>query len=376
MRAFKVRIRPTEDQEEKLVMAVGTARWAYNWALDKQLVAFKEGKKFISQGDLRKELTILKGTKEYSWIYKISNHVTKQAIKDLCLAYDRFFKGKSGKPRFKKRNKSKWSFYNDTSALKVRKGEVLLSKIGWVKITEQIPKGEKYKNPRVSFDGKYWYISVVIERSKESKEHIELTGEVKGIDVGVRELAICSDGLRFKNINKTRGVKLLEKRKKRLQRSISRKYERNKEGKDYRKTSNIKKEEKKLRLIYRRLNNIRQNHIFQVVNTIVKTKPSVIVMEDIDILGMVKNKHISRQVLAQKLFEFKRVVEYKCEWLGIEFVQANRYYPSSKRCSGCGNVKKFLSISERVYKCGVCGLEKDRDYNASLNLREYYFNIV
>lgn len=371
MKALKVRIKPNSEQETQLWKSAGTARWAYNWALDRQQENYQNGGKFITDGDLRKELTQLKQTEELNWLYDVSNNVAKQAVKDLCLAYKRFFKGLSNVPKFKSRRKSKPSFYNDNMKLKVKNKQVLVEKVGWVTTSEQIPLGVKYKNPRISFDGKYWYISVVVERVVEE---IKLSGEVLGIDVGVKELAVCSDGLAFKSVNKARKVRRIEKRLRKLQRQVSRKYEMNKEGSRFVKTCNIIKLEKKIRLLQRKLTNIRQNHIFQSVNTIVKTKPSVIAMEDLNISGMMKNKHLAKAIQNQKLHEFKRVVKYKCEWLGIKFIDVDRFFPSSKTCSSCGNIKRDLKLTDRVYRC-ECGLNIDRDLNAAINLKKYALNI-
>ncbi|WP_153016383.1 RNA-guided endonuclease InsQ/TnpB family protein, partial [Clostridium tepidiprofundi] len=178
------------------------------------------------------------------------------------------------------RRKSKPSFYNDNIKLKVKPKLVLIEKVGWIKTAEQIPMNVKYTNPRVSFDGKYWYLSVGIERENLI---VGLTNESIGIDVGIKDLAVCSNGMTFKNINKTRLVKKLEKRLRRLQRKISRKYELNKEGRKFVKTSNIIKLEKQIRLLHRRLSNIRSNHLHQATTKIVKTKPSRVVMETLNI---------------------------------------------------------------------------------------------
>ena len=265
----KVRLYPTKEQEQKLWQSVGTARFIYNWTLARQEENYKNGGKFISDNDLRKELTILKQS-ELSWLNEVSNNVAKQAVKDACKAYLNFFKKTADKPRFKSRRKSKKSFYNDNEKLKAKLGMVLIEKVGWVKIKEQIPIDIKYTNPRISFDNKYWYISVGIEKEEEFSE---LTDVSLGIDLGLKDLAICSDKKIYKNINKARIVKKLEKRLRRLQRSVSRKYERNKKGKEYVKTSNIMKLERKIQLLHRRLSNIRKNHLHQTTTEIVKTKP-------------------------------------------------------------------------------------------------------
>jgi putative transposase len=365
--AKKIRIIPNVEQEQQLWKSVGTARFIYNWTLAKQEENYKNGGKFISNNDLRKEITILKKD-ELPWLNEVSNNVAKQAVKDGCEAYKKFFKGLADKPRFKSRRKARPSFYNDTSKLKVKSKMVLIEKVGWIKTTEQVPTNVKYTNPRVSFDGKYWYISVGVEKENPI---VKLTDESIGIDVGIKDLAICSNGMTFKNINKTRLVKKFEKRLRRLQRKISRKYELNKEGRKFVKTSNIIRLEKQIRLLHRRLSNIRNNHLHQATTKIVKTKPSRVVMETLNIKGMMKNKHLAKAIAKQGLYEFKRQLKYKGEFYGIEFVEADKWYPSSKICSECGHKKTKLSLSERTYICEECGAVIDRDVNASINLSRY-----
>ncbi len=368
----KIRLYPTKEQEQKLWQSVGTARFIYNWTLNKQEENYKNGGKFISDNNLRKEITQLKKN-ELSWLNEVSNNVAKQSVKDCCNAYKNFFKGLADKPKFKSRKKSKPSFYNDTSKLKAKSKAVLIEKIGWVKTKEQVPVGVKYTNPRISYDNKYWYLSVGIEVEQPT---VQLTNESIGIDVGVKDLAICSNGMTFKNINKTKEVKRLKKVLKRKQRKVSRKYEMNKIKKggenrcQFKKTNNIIKLEKEIKLFHRKLANIRSNHIHQATNKIVKTKPSRVVMETLNIKGMIKNKHLSKAISEQCLYDFKVKMQYKCEFYGIEFVEADKWYPSSKTCSCCGAIKKDLKLSDRVYKCD-CGLTIDRDLNASINLSRY-----
>lgn len=371
--AKKVRLYPTEIQEQKLRQSVGTARFIYNWTIARQEENYKNGGKFIPDNDLRKEITQLKKT-DLQWLSEVSNNVAKQAVKDACDSYKRFFKGLADKPRFKSRKKSKPSFYNDNCKLKVEDKSVLIEKVGWINIKPySIPLGVKYSNPRISFDGKYWYISVGVERELPK---VKLTDESIGIDVGVKDLAICSNGITFKNINKTKEVKRLKKVLKRKQRKVSRKYDINKIKKggenrcQFKKTNNIIKLEKEIRLLHRRLTNIRSNHIHQATNKIVKTKPSRVVMETLNIKGMMKNRHLSKAIAEQCLYEFKRQIQYKCKKYGIEFVEADKWFPSSKTCSCCGAIKKDLKLKDRVYQCS-CGLKIDRDLNASINLSRY-----
>lgn len=367
MRAIKVRLKPTIEQTEQLYKSSGTSRFVYNWTLDRQQENYKAGNKFLNDGVLRKEITQLKKIEEFQWLSEVSNDVAKQAVKDACNAYGKFFKGQSDLPRFKSKKNTRPSFYNDTFKLKVKRKSVLLTKIGWLKTSEQIPVDKKYFNPRVTFDGKYWYLSVSFECKQES---VELTDESVGVDLGIKDLAVCSNGTTFKNINKSDIVKKKEKRLRRLQRKVSRKYQYNKKGSTFVKTRNIIKIEKEIRLLQRSLANIRKNHLHQATTSIVKTKPRRIVLEDLNVSGMMKNKHLAKAIQKQGFYEFRRQLTYKCDWLGIELVIADRYYPSSKTCSSCGIIKKDLKLSDRLYTC-ECGMKIDRDLNASLNLATY-----
>lgn len=365
IKTIKIRLIPTLEQEKLFWKASGTARFVYNWALDKQLNNYKNGGKFTSDNDLRKEITQLKKI-ELIWLNEVSNNVAKQAVKDLCNAYMRFFKGHAKKPKFKSKRKSRPSFYNDCCKLKVKSDKVLIEKIGWIDIAEhdRLPIDVKYSNPRITFDNKYWYIAVGIEIELPE---IELTDNVIGIDLGIKDLAIENNGKHHKNINKTKKVKKLKKKLRRMQRKVSNKYEKNRKGVCYNKTKNIIKTEKVIKLIHRKLKNIRLNNIHKVTTSIVKTKPCKVVIEDLNILGMMKNRHLSKAIVEQCLNNFVNILEYKTKFYGIELVKADRWYPSSKTCSNCGNIKKDLKLSDRVYKC-ECGLTLDRDVNAAINL--------
>lgn len=371
---------PNNKQKTKLFQFAGAARFAYNWTLSIGQENYKNGKKFISDGDLRKEFTKLKKTEEYAWLNNISNDVTKQAIKDACNSYKRFFNGYSKFPRFKSKKKSKPSFYQDTVKIKFSETHVKVEKISdskkqnkkklnWIRLAEhnRVPIDCKYYNPRISFDGLNWYITVSVEYEDCT---VIPPNDGIGIDLGIKNLAVCSDNNFYKNINKTQEVKKLEKKKRRLQRSISRKYLKNKKGESYCKTSNIIKSEKKLLKLNHRLTNIRHNHLHQTTSEIVKRKPSFICIEDLNASGMMKNKHLSKAVQQQCFYEFRRQIEYKSAWNNIPVIVADRFFPSSKLCSCCGKVNKDLKLSDRIYKC-ECGNVIDRDYQASLNLKSY-----
>lgn len=371
---------PNNKQKTKLFQYSNTARFAYNWALGREKENYKNGGKFISDGDLRKEFTQLKKTDEYSWLNKISNNVTKQAIKDACNAYKRFFKGYSKFPKFKSRKFSMPSFYQDNVKIQFSATHIKVEgfttskkknkqKLNWIRLAEhnRIPTDCKYTNPRIKYDGLNWYLTVGVEYEDSTTVPYN---EGIGIDLGIKDLSICSDGNKYQNINKTQKIKKLEKRKRRLQRSISRKYEKNKKGGSYCKTSNIIKSEKELLKLNHRLTNIRQNYLHQTTTEIAKTKPSYIVLEDLNVKGMMKNRHLSKAVQQQCFGEFRRQIEYKSAWNNIPVIIADRFFPSSKLCNCCGNIKKDLKLSDRIYKC-ECGNVIDRDYQAALNLKKY-----
>ena len=384
--ATKIKLKPTKEQEILFWKSAGAARWAYNYFLAEserhyqEYLDGKHEKKTLNEGDVRKYINnVLKKT-THTWLKEVGSNVMKQAVKDANEARDRWFKGISGKPKFKTRHKSKISFYVNYESLKRVEGGFQGEKIGFVKTTQPLPKltgNQKYSNPRISYDGKNWFLSVGYEIDEEE---VELSNESLGIDVGVKELAVCSNGSVYKNINKSKEVKRLERKLKREQRKLSRKLEANTLKRDknnrpiyktpLREMKNIQKQNQVIRQLHKRLTNIRTNHLHQATAEIVKTKPSRIVMETLNIKGMMKNKHLSKAIGQQKLYEFKRQIQYKCKKYGIEFVEADTWYPSSKTCSCCGAIKSDLKLKDRVFKC-ECGFALDRDLNAAINLANY-----
>ena len=324
---------PNNVQKTKMFQYAGASRFAYNWALAREKENYEKGGKFISDSELRKEFTKLRHSDEYAWLLDISNNVTKQAIKDACTAYKNFFKGLQKFPRFKSKKRSMPKFYQDNVKIQFSNTHVKFEgfsssrkankqKMNWVRLAEhgRIPTDVKYMNPRISFDG------------------------LK--------------------------VKKLEKQKRRLQRSISRSYEKNKKGESYCKTNNVIKKEKLLLKRNHRLTNIRKNYLNQTISEIVNRKPRFICIEDLNVSGMMKNRHLSKAVQEQRFFWFRKQLEYKCSDKGIQLIVADRFYPSSKLCSCCGNIKKDLKLSDRVYRC-ECGNMIDRDFQASINLKAY-----
>ena len=380
IKSIKIMLIPNNVQKTKMFQYADAARFAYNWAIAKEKENYEKGCKFISDIELRKEFTRLRNSDEYSWLLNVSNNVTKQAIKDACLAYKNFFKGISKYPKFKSKKKSKPQFYQDNGKIKFSNTHVKFEgfstskkknkqKLNWVRLAEygRIPIGTKYMNPRISFDGLNWWLSVCID-FQENKQNLNNDGI--GIDLGIKDLAICSDTNKYANINKSQTIKKLEKRKRRLQRSISRKYEINKKKGKYCKTNNVIKKEKLLLIVNHKMTNIRKNYLHQTTFEIINRKPRFICIENLNVSGMMKNKYLSKAIQDQEFYEFRRQLEYKCKENGIKLIIADRFYPSSKLCSCCGNIKKDLKLSDRIYRC-ECGNIIDRDFQAAINLKVY-----
>ena len=378
---YKVQLCPNNKQQTKLFQSAGVTRFAYNWALAYEQANYKSGNKFIYDVDLRRIFTQMKKTPEYAWLNSYSNNIPKQAIKDACLAYKNFFSGKAKFPKFKSKKRSKPSFFVDPMKIQFSETHVKLEKLtgsrksnrqklNWIRLAEnnRIPVTGKYYNPHVTFDGLRWWISVGVE-VEDSKE--TSTNNGLGIDLGIKDFAICSDGNTYKNINKTKQVKRLAKKKRRLQRKVSKKYLINKKGCRYCKTRNITKAEKQLLKVSRKLTNLRHDYLHQVISEIVNRKPRFIAIEDLNVSGMMKNRHLAKAVQEQNFYEFRRILDYKCRMNNIKLIVADRFFPSSKTCSCCGNVNRNLTLSDRTFICPECGFTIDRDLQAAINLANY-----
>lgn len=377
---------PNNKQKSKLFLYANTSRYAYNWAIAREQSNYKDGNKFISDYDLRKEFTQLKKLEEYSWLNNVSNNVMKQSIKDAYDAYKKFFKHQTDYPKFKSRKFSMLSFYQDNVKIRFTETHVKVEgfasskkknkqKLNWIKLAERnrIPINCKYHNPRIKYDGLNWYITVGVDYDDCANKP---KNDGVGIDLGIKDLAICSDENIYKNINKFKKIRNLEKKKRRLQRSVSRKIKKSKRKESYRESSNLRKAKRKFLKVNHRLTNIRHNYLHQITSSIVKREPSFICIEDLNVNGMMKNRHLSKAVQQQCFYEFRRQIEYKAAWNNIKVIIADRFYPSSKTCYCCGNVKKDLKLSDRIYKCECCGNVIDRDYQAALNLQRYGENFV
>ena len=377
-RAYKIEINPTDEQKCKIHRTIGVSRFVYNFYIARNKEVYEKEGKFVSGMDFSKWLNneYIPNNQEMKWIKEVSSKATKQAIMNADKAFRDFFKKSKGFPRFKKKKNQDVKAYfpkNNKTDWTLERHRVKIPTLGWVRLKEfgYIPVNSIVKSGTISQKSDRYYVSILVE--EDDKKVYKSTNEGLGIDLGVKEFAVCSDGIKFKNINKTSTVKKVEKKLKREQRKLSRKYEslkiRNKNIKEGRATGqNIQKQVIKVQKLHQRLINIRTDYINKTVFSIIKQKPSYITIEDLNVKGMMKNKHLSKAIASQKFFEFKTKLTVKCKENNIELRIVDRFYPSSKTCSQCGKIKKDLKLSDRIYKCD-CGFTIDRDLNASINLK-------
>jgi putative transposase len=380
IKSLRMRILPNQEQEQLLWKHTNASRFIWNWGLAYQENLFKIGEKHLSGYSLKKVLTQLKQQEDYKWLNDVSSQTLSNTILDLDSAYKRFFNKVSGRPKFKKKSKVKPKFPVRCDSFYFINNCVNIEKIGKIKFQTNynLPQGKnvcKFSNPRICYENNKWILSFGIECNNQA---FELNDFSIGIDLGIKKLAVVSfedKSLVFKNINKTKRVKNLKRKLKHLQRKVSRKYHTNNKNNTYEskwfKSNNILKTEEQIRKIYAKISNIRKNYNHQTTHTLVSLLPKRVVMEDLNVSGMMKNRHLSKAIQEQCFYEFIRQMKYKCEWLGIEFIQADRFYPSSKTCNHCGNIKKDLKLSDRTYICEHCGFTIDRDLNAAMNLANY-----
>ena len=368
MKTFKTKLKLNNKQRTRLFKNASVSRFVYNLTLEMQETNYKNGGKFLSDCEIRKAITKRKQN-DLAWLYDYNCDIVKQAVKDACRAYKKFFNKKAKKPNFKSAKLTKPSFYVDGWKLKIENGYVKIPLCTKIKLYEKdyIPEGLNYQNPRITFDGIDWWLSVGLPIEIEQ---YELTDEIIGIDLGLKELATCSNGMVFHNVAKSNEYQKVNKSLKQKQRQISRKYEMNKQGNKFIKTSNIKKLERRVQKKRIRLQNIKKDYFHKSSTALVRTKPKAIVLEHLNVAGMRKNKYLSHSLQETSISTFKQMLISKAESHGIEVVLADRFYPSSQICSHCGS-RRSIKLSERTYKCPVCGLEIDRDLNASINLKRY-----
>ena len=371
--AKKVRLIPTPEQEKVLRNHAGAARFAYNYCKRMSDRYYKLFGKSVSQLALQKRFTKIKKRKRYEWLKDINAQVPKQASKDFDTARKHSFKKyKNGyHTSYKSKKDVIQGFYVNYERLAIGKKVVHIQSIGEVKTSQQLPRNKKPSNPRVTFDGRHWWISVGFQEDFESQE---LTNESIGVDVGLKELFVASNGTKERNINKDAKVKKLLKRKKSAQRDMSRRF---KKGVKIQSAGYEKAKAEHLRLS-RKIMNIRNNHIHQATAKLVKTKPMRIVVEDLSISNLLKNKKLSKAFSFQKLNFFFQCLSYKCEKYGIAYVKADKWFASSKICSCCGvkydhsvQPEGQWSLKIREWCCISCNSHHDRDVNAAINLSRW-----
>ena len=373
-KSLKIRLYPTPEQEILMWKHIHASRFIWNYMLSVQKERYAKGEKHLTAFDMNYLLTSLKKQDEYNWLNEISYKTLSTTCSYLHKAYKAFFEKRASLPKFKKRKNSKISFPIESSIgnFYFIKDLVYVQKIGKIKYrtSYNLPQGRKQKfvTPRISYCNGKWILSVGIKCDNQASHH--LSGKM-GIDLGVKELAIVAynnQNFIFHNINKTKRVKNLKRKLAYLHKKVSRKY---KVNGNYEKTKSILKTEAQIKEICYHISKIRENYIHQITHQLISLYPERIVMEDINISGLMKNKFLSAAIQEQCFYEFIRQIKYKCLRNGIEFIQANRFYPSSKTCSCCGNIKKDLTLSDRVYVCNQCGFTIDRDINAAINLMNY-----
>lgn len=376
LKSFKTEINPTEEQKARIRRTIGTCRYVYNFYLGHNKALHDNGEKFMTGKDFSLWLNneYISDNPDKTWIREVYSKAVKKSIEDGCTAFTRFFKHQSDFPKFKKKGKSDVKMYfvrNNPKDCQCERHRLKIPTLGWVRIKEKgyIPTtkdGYMIRSGTVSVKAGRFYVSVLVEIPDINIDNN--SNEGIGIDLGLKDFAIVSNGKTYRNINKSAGLKKLEKQLIREQRSLSRKYENLKKGESTQR-ANIQKQKLKVQKLHHKMDNIRTDHINKTIAEIVKTKPSYITIEDLNVKGMMKNRCLSKAVASQKFYEFRTRLKAKCDENGIELRVADRFYPSSKTCHHCGSVRKNLKLSDRIYRC-ECGYVADRDLNAALNLKD------
>ena len=376
LKSFKTEINPTEEQKARIRRTIGTCRYVYNFYLGHNKALHDNGEKFMTGKSFSLWLNneYIPDNPDKTWIREVYSKAVKKSIEDGCTAFTRFFKHQSDFPKFKKKGKSDVKMYfvrNNPKDCQCERHRLKIPTLGWVRIKEKgyIPTtkdGYMIRSGTVSVKAGRFYVSVLVEIPDVNINNN--LNEGIGIDLGLKDLAIVSNGKTYRNINKSAGLKKLEKQLIREQRSLSRKYESLKKGESTQR-ANIQKQRLKVQKLHHKMDNIRTDYINKTIAEIVKTKPSYITIEDLNVKGMMKNRCLSKAVASQKFYEFRTRLKAKCDENGIELRVADRFYPSSKTCHHCGSVRKNLKLSDRIYRC-ECGYVADRDLNAALNLKD------
>ena len=376
LKSFKTEINPTEEQKARIRKTIGTCRYVYNFYLSHNKALHDNGEKFMTGKSFSLWLNneYIPDNPDKTWIREVYSKAVKKSIEDGCAAFTRFFKHQSDFPKFKKKGKSDVKMYfvrNNPKDCQCERHRLKIPTLGWVRIKEKgyIPTtkdGYMIRSGTVSVKAGRFYVSVLVEIPDVNINNN--LNEGIGIDLGLKDFAVISSGKTYRNINKSAGLKKLEKQLIREQRSLSRKYENLKKGESTQR-ANIQKQKLKVQKLHHKMDNIRTDYINKTIAEIVKIKPSYITIEDLNVKGMMKNRCLSKAVASQKFYEFRKRLKAKCDEKGIELRVADRFYPSSKTCHHCGSIRKNLKLSDRIYRC-ECGYVADRDLNAALNLKD------
>ena len=370
--AYKVEISPTQEQIIKINKTMGVCKFIYNLYITKNKEKYEEDKSFISAFSFSKWVNneFIPNNPTYSWVKEVSSKAIKQSICNAETSFKKFFNRQTKFPRYKKKTDSVWIYLpkNNPTDCTIERHRVKIPTLGFVRLKEfgYIPLNSKVSSMTVTKQAHKYFVSVLCEVDDIAHVNNEYSEGI-GVDLGIKDFAISSTNTTYKNINKTNKIKKLEKKLKREQRAFSRKLlkNKNKKGKD----SNLKKNKLRVQKLHMQLSNTRKEYVRFVVNSLVKNSPQFVAIEDLNVKGMMKNRHLSKAISQSNFYYFRVFLIQQCKKKGIEVRIIDRFYPSSKLCNCCGSIKKDLKLSDRIYKCD-CGYVEDRDLNASFNIRD------
>ena len=376
-KAIKIELKLTNEQKIKVNKTIGTERFIYNEYIKYNQEQYELGNKFVSAFEFSKYINnvYLPSNPDKKWIKDVSSKSISQAMIYGEKAFKNFFKGLSAFPVFKKKGKNEIGAYfvrNHKTDFEFYRHKIKIPTLKFVRVKEYgyIPRNANIKSGTISKKADRYFLSLVIEVDDIVKTENTNTKGL-GVDLGIKDTAICSNGMIFKNINKTKKVKKLKKKLKREQRKMARSIEYSKSKKiKLKELKNFSKKKLKVQRLFYRLNCIRDDYNNKIVDEITRTKLKYITIEDLKVSNMMKNKYLSKAIQEQNFYSIRTKLINKCKERNIELRLVDTFYPSSKTCSCCGSIKKDLKLNDRIYKCSNCGLEIDRDYNASINLEK------
>ena len=376
-KALKIELKLTNEQKIQVNKTIGTERFIYNEYIKYNQEQYELGNKFVSAFEFSKYINniYLPNNPDKKWIKEVSSKSVKQAMIYGEKAFKRFFKGLSSFPVFKKKGRNELGAYfvkDGKKDFEFYRHKIKIPTLKFVRVKEYgyIPKNAIIKSGTITKIADRYFLSLIME-VEDTVKASNTSSKGLGVDLGIKDTAICSDGRVFKNINKTIKIKKLKKKLKREQRKMSRSIEYSKSKKiKLKELKNFNKKKLKVQRIFYRLNCIRDDYNNKIVDEITRAKLKYITIEDLKVSNMMKNKHLSKAIQEQNFYAIRTKLINKCKERNIELRLVDTFYPSSKTCSCCGSVKKDLKLNDRIYKCISCGIEIDRDYNASINLKK------